>query len=237
MRLTLTLLIWLYALPLQAACRQALAMALDVSSSVDRTEYQLQLNGLAGALLDPEVQALLLFQPNAPIDLAVFEWSGPTSQRLILPWTTISDAADLRAVVGVLQNQRRPGGTETTAIGAALEYGAALLQQRQSCWALTIDISGDGKRNAGPRPRSVLARTGFDDITVNALVIGTDAPSGDQITGNEIAELSSYFRAEVLHGENAFLETALGFQDFQRAMKQKLLRELNVAIAQFGGAR
>ena len=40
-----------------AECRQALALGLDVSGSVDAREYRLQLDGVAGALDDPAVRA------------------------------------------------------------------------------------------------------------------------------------------------------------------------------------
>ena len=67
MRAVLSILIWL-ALSLQglADCRQALALGLDVSGSVDALEYRLQLDGVAGALLDPEVIGAFLAFPDAP---------------------------------------------------------------------------------------------------------------------------------------------------------------------------
>ncbi|MCW1950803.1 MAG: DUF1194 domain-containing protein, partial [Octadecabacter sp.] len=49
----------------QTTCRQALALGLDVSGSVDVQEYRLQLDGLALALGDPEVTAALLAHPGA----------------------------------------------------------------------------------------------------------------------------------------------------------------------------
>jgi hypothetical protein len=61
------------------------------------------------------------------------------------------------------------------------------------------------------------------NITINALVIGSDGSGGQQ---DNIAELSAYFRAEVIKGADAFVETALGFENFQRAMERKLLKEL-----------
>jgi hypothetical protein len=42
----------------------------------------------------------------------------------------------------------------------------------------------------------------------------------------EVMELSAYFRRRVIHGPGAFIEVALGFADYQRAMERKLLREL-----------
>ena len=48
-------------------CRQALALGLDVSGSVDAREYRLQLSGVASALDAPEVREKLLSMPAAPV--------------------------------------------------------------------------------------------------------------------------------------------------------------------------
>ncbi len=215
----------------KAACRQALIMALDVSSSVDAQEYALQMQGLAGALLDPDVQILLLSQPSAPVVLSVFEWSGRFDQRLIIDWTRLETPADLAQVAAVLTAQTRPQTTRPTAIGQALRYAGQRLQAGPDCWQLTVDVSGDGKNNDGMRPLQGKSAIIFQRVTVNGLVIGTDMPSGDRIVENEMAELTSYFRSLVIHGPDAFIETALGFEDFQAAMKRKLLRELSIAVA------
>lgn len=207
----------------QAACRQALALGLDVSGSVDAGEYQLQMRGLANALRHPEVQAALLTMPTAPVALAVYEWSGPNDQRLILDWRVVTDAAALGDIATQLANTRRGPGDPSTAIGAALHFGARLLAQRSACWKRTLDLSGDGKSNTGPHPRESHAALGAG-ITVNALVIGEPARS-DQVSPG-LGELSAYFRAYVIHGPDAFVETALGFDDFEAAMVRKLKREL-----------
>lgn len=227
----LTLIFLLLASQANAACRQALIFALDVSSSVDAQEYALQMQGLAGALLDPEVQALMLSQPSAPVSLSVFEWSGRFDQRLIIDWTSINSAADLAAMAAKLTAQSRPDTTRPTAIGTALKFAGQKLAQRADCWKLTVDISGDGKNNDGFKPKIAKQAPLFDRITVNGLVIGADDPSGDRIVENEIADLSTYFRSVVIHGPDAFIETALGFQDFQAAMKRKLLREADLMLA------
>ena len=209
-----------------AACRQALALGLDVSGSVDAREYRLQLDGLANALRHPEVRAALLAMPEAPVALSVFEWSGPSHQQVILPWTTIDTDEVLVATAARLEGTRRRAAETSTAVGLAMLYGAELLSARNTCWKRTLDLSGDGKSNTGPRPRDVLGDRRFTSLTVNALVVGADSPGGDDIRQAEIAELSSYFRAEVLFGPDAFLETALGFDAFEAAMVRKLLREL-----------
>lgn len=210
--------------PLMADCRQALALGLDVSGSVDAREYALQINGLAGALSDPDVREVLLGQPEAPVSLAVYEWSGPGNQAIVLPWTSITNAAQLDAAIVRIQRAQRQEGALTTAIGSALETGFALLNQRSDCLTLTLDISGDGPSNTGPRPQDV-SHSGARQITVNGLVIATSDTNGDGRLA-EIKELSSYYRAYVIRGFGAFVETALGFEDYETAMKRKLLREL-----------
>ena len=205
----------------QADCRQALALGLDVSGSVDSAEYALQMQGLANALLHPEVQAALLSDTASVVWLSVFEWSGPTSQRLTLPWTRIDSAPAIANVATILREAPRPSGDPSTAIGSSMLYGGALLADQATCPRRTLDLSGDGKSNTGPHPRDVDGAA-LAGITVNGLVIGPPPPNGDAIG----AELSAYFQAYVLRGPDAFVETARGFADFEATMVRKLKREL-----------
>lgn len=217
----------LTAVPLQAQerCRQALALGLDVSGSVDSREYRMQLDGLAAALSHQDVRDVLLSMPDAPVRIAVYEWSGPHDQTLLLPWSAITDDATLRASAARLRATQRTPSEQSTGLGAALLYGAQLLSQQSDCWTRTLDISGDGKSNTGPPPQEI-DKTGLGAITVNALVIGADALDHGDSRQAEISELSSYFNAYVIHGPTSFVEVALGFEDYERAMVRKLMREL-----------
>lgn len=209
--------------PLAAAdCRQALAIGLDVSGSVDAEEYRLQRDGLATALRHPDVQAAFLQMPSAPVSLAIYEWSGTLDQRLILPWTVIDDADALARAAATLGLSGRQSAARTTAIGTALASGRALLAERSDCWHGTLDLTGDGMSNEGPRPRSV--DTG--SVTVNALVIGIGESKRLDRAEADLDELVDYFRTEVIRGPSAFVEVARGFSDFDRAMVRKLIREL-----------
>ena len=216
-----------------AGCRQALALGLDVSGSVDLREYRLQLDGLVTALNAPDVTALLLARADAPVALAVFEWSGATDQAVLVPWTYITDKAALQSVSTRLAHAERRLASPSTALGVAMEVGAALLDEKPECWKHTLDISGDGISNFGPRPRDVKPGLAARGITVNALVIGADAPAAGDQRQAEISELSSYFRAEVIIGADAFVQTALGFEDYADAMTLKLKRELSsIAVSE-----
>ena len=65
------------------ACETALVLSIDVSGSIDRAEYRLQVLGLAAALADPEVAEALV---RGQVALAVVQWSGVSQQALVLPW-------------------------------------------------------------------------------------------------------------------------------------------------------
>lgn len=219
-RLTLLLTILLPGLARAEACRQALVLGLDVSGSVDDTEYRLQLDGLAAALQNPQVQEALMQMPEAPVRLMIYEWSGPEDQRVLAPWTVISSKGHLQAIQSKLRKATRVHMEPSTALGAAMRYGGAALAQQEICWRRVLDISGDGMHNTGPHPREI----DMGSQTVNGLVIGE--------TGN-IAQLMAYYRAYVLRGPDAFAEAALGFRDFEAAMVRKLLKELEMpSVAQ-----
>lgn len=209
-----------------ALCGQALALGLDVSGSVDQREYWLQREGLATALTSPAVRDILLARQNAPTAIAVFEWSGPTHQILVQPWVHITDEMALDTLVADLRSAPRITGNLTTAIGSAMLYGVGLLDQRPECAKRTLDISGDGPANTGPRPQDLHADNIPADVTVNALVIGDGDLFGRDARLADIKELSAYFNAYVIRGAGAFVETALGFEDYANAMERKLLREL-----------
>ena len=211
----------------EAACRQALALGLDVSGSVDAREYRLQIDGLAQALDDPEVRRKLMAMPEAPVRLMVYEWSGPADQVIVVPWSEVDGPAALDLVIETLRQTARRQSTPGTALGQAMQVGAGYLAMQAECWKRTLDLSGDGKSNLGPRPKDTRRALENSGITINGLVVGVDNPDLGDIRQAEISELSAYYRSEVILGPDAFVETALGFADYARAMQRKLLRELD----------
>ncbi|MEO0668758.1 MAG: DUF1194 domain-containing protein [Pseudomonadota bacterium] len=213
-----------------ASCRQALVLGLDVSGSVDAREYRLQIDGLASALGAPAVYDALMQMPGTPVELMVYEWSGPDDPAVILPWTAITGPAVLEAVRAQIRSTERRAASPGTALGLAMREGLRHLETRRHCLKRTLDISGDGKSNLGPRP--LFERSAFEatDIVVNALVIGADSPSIGDLRQAEVSALSRYFQSEVIWGPGSFVETALGFEDYAEAMARKLQRELETVI-------
>jgi hypothetical protein len=215
------------------ACRLALVLALDVSGSVDAREYELQVGGVASALRDGEVRSAILSDPAAPVEIAIFEWSGSQFQRQIVDWTTLSSPAAIDGVATRVARWTRISAPEATGIGSAMRVAAGQLGDGPACWRQVLDISGDGKNNDWPSPRQVREANAMGDITVNALVIGS-APLRGESRDAGIAELVAYFHAEVLHGPSAFVETARGYEDYADAMRRKLLRELQTLVVGAG---
>jgi hypothetical protein len=198
-------------------CRLALALALDVSSSVDAREYRLQREGLAAALTAPEVREAFLAVPEAPVKLMVYEWSGWQQQVVRQDWATIATSADLDAVATRLRTQGRSYAQFPTALGLALLYGGQALSKRGECEQRTLDVSGDGTNNDGASPELVRREFPFEGITINGLVVGANT-----------ATLGRYYQEFVIQGPGAFVEQADDYSDFETAMRRKLLRELGV---------
>lgn len=204
------------------ACRLALVLAIDVSSSVDAAEDQLQRAGLAAALIAPDVQAAF-FASQAPVSLFVFEWSGRYNQDEILPWTIIGSPADLQHVARTIIDSRRVEYEFPTAMGYALGYGAVQLAQMPHCSFHTIDVAGDGINNEGFGPAQAYTAFPFGGVTVNGLVIESREGSFD-------ADPMAFYRDQVIRGAGAFVEAANGFEDYENAMRRKLIREVTPLI-------
>ena len=137
-----------------------------------------------------------------------------------------SAAGQDEAAVARLRATGRQPASRTTGLGAAMLAGAALLGQQAVCPKRTLDISGDGTSNSGPRPREIRHDPALNGIVINGLVIGGWGAEGTPARRAELARLAAYFRAEVIRGPGAFVETAQGYADYEAAMVRKLLREL-----------
>jgi len=198
------------------ACRLALLLAVDVSSSIDEAEYRLQRDGLASALLAPGVQKAFLRTPD-PVALSIFEWSGARNQQIVLDWVLIRSRVDLLSAAERLSTTDRKERLFPTSLGSALGFAAGQLQRAPECQRKTLDVSGDGRNNHGFPPASAYRHFPYAGVIVNGLAIGG---------AEDLPELVDYFSKEVIKGPGAFVEIAFDHSDFERAMRRKLEREL-----------
>jgi hypothetical protein len=204
----------------------ALVLAVDCSGSVDRREFDLQLNGIATAISDPDVLNAITSGRHGRIAVNLLLWADPDEPKLASQWMLIEDQATAAHVASEVRgsNVRIGGGT---GIGVAIGYAISVL--RSSLFAASrqvIDVSGDGRESWELRePRFKLpaakALAAASGITVNGLAIQNDVPN-----------LADYYTQQMITGPNAFVISVNSYEQFGDAMKRKLLREILPPSAQ-----
>lgn len=196
-----------------------LQLLVDVSGSIDDTEFNLQRTGYVNAFNNPVIQTAISNGAIGSIAAQLVYWSGDDEQQVAVDWTQISDATDAGNFATAIGSAARPYNG-STAVQSALEYGHPLFANNFfEGTRLVIDISGDGSDNDSPG--SLLPRVGRDNAldvvdTINALVIGGSGT------------VFNYYQDNVIGGTNAFIETADSFADFGAAVDSKILREIEV---------
>jgi Ca-activated chloride channel family protein len=205
----------LLAAPARAECALELILAMDVSGSVDPTEYALQSGGTAAAFRDRTlIEAVTGLKGD--VIVAATQWSGSSRQTLSVPWTVLRGEADMLAFADALEAAPRAFRNYSTAIGEALRHAAVVSGAApQKCKRRVVDVSGDGVNNEGREPAAMRDALGAAGYVVNGLVITGATP-----------EPAPYYRRNVIVGPAAFVEVANGFADYPRAILRKLLREM-----------
>lgn len=193
-----------------------LVLALDSSASVDRAEFQLQLDGLAAAFRDPDVLGAVDRLKPLGAAVAVIQWGGPGETRTVLSFTHLENTRDAKAFgfrIGLIRRWMR---ASSTSIATAIDDAVALIARNGfDGQRLVIDVSGDGPDNGSADLDAARGNARMAGMTVNGLAIEAEDKT-----------LHDYYRHRVIVGADSFVEPARGFEDFARAIKEKLLREL-----------
>ena len=199
------------------ACDFALLLAVDVSGSVDREEYAIQMTGLAEGLNDPVVSETLV---QARAKVAIVQWTGTSRQELSVPWTQVTSFSQVRALSDRVANLDRPWRNYATAIGEAQAFALHHLKDVRDCKRRVVDISGDGISNEGIEPTQMRDLFREANIQVNALAIEGAAE-----------DLTGYYFENLISGPGAFVVTAQGYKDFPEKMRTKLRRETTMQLS------
>jgi len=193
-----------------------LVLMADASGSVDQQEYALQRVGYFQAFRDSRVLDAIQNGYHRKIAVAYIEWTGPFLHVPIADWTVLSDAQSIEAFAAKLQAAPRILYGGGTAVGAAIAYGADSIDaNRFTAQRKVIDVSGDGATTSGPPARVARDRVVARGFTINGLPILTDEPNLDR-----------FYQDEVIGGPGAFMIAARNFEDFARAIRTKLIREI-----------
>ena len=198
--------------PAAMACETALVLSIDVSNSIDPSEYKLQTDGMADALLDPEiVEAMIAGQ----VAIAVMQWSGAERQALSIPWRQITDEAQAAQLALEARIIPRAFVLSDTAPAEGIYFALDLFKSAPACKHRVIDISGDGTPNAGSdtgQARQAAQRMG---VTINGIAIESMGLA-----------ISNFFARHVIT-RNGFIITARTHREYPDAIRRKIIRELS----------
>ncbi len=200
----------------QTAVDLELLLAVDVSASVDSSEYALQVHGLAAAFGDPVVREAVRRGGSKGIAVAVVQWAGGRDQAVAVDWTHLRDDAGLDDFASRIAAMPRMFVGGDTWLGRAVRFSAAaVLGNRFRAPRQVIDLSGDGGAETIGLTKQARDEAIAAGLVVNGLAIETDYPG-----------LLEFFRSNLIGGPGAFALRAADYDDFAAAMRQKLIREI-----------
>lgn len=202
-----------------AACTVALLLLVDISGSVDTDEYELQKNGIIQALKSPEISSII--EKSEGVAVSVVEWG--LIQKTTVSWNILKDKNSIEKFTKEYRDSERDSGINfkiDTNISGALEYGITEFD-RVPCEPIykIIDISGDGPNTSGVSTKSMIEKAEYLSITINGLPILTEL----------YPKLDEYYRENVVTNDG-FVIPAEGFEDFGKAIRSKLLKEIAEGI-------
>lgn len=196
-----------------------LVLLIDVSASVDDSEYALQAKGLGAAFADPNVQNAIQSISRGGVAVSVIQWANFENQKRAIDWTLLRSRQDARGFAARVLSMPRLIHGGHTAVGDALAFARSELSSNAFAGLRrVIDLSGDGRSNDGRSLSEARQSVLGDGIVINGLAIL-----------NEIPLLGNYFRDHLIGGNGAFLITAADYADFARAIRLKLEQEIRAA--------
>ena len=214
------------ARPAETEVDVELILAVDVSRSMDAAELQIQREGYIAAFRHPEVIAAIRSGYTGRIAATYFEWAGPGSQEIVVPWMLIDEAASADAFAGRI----RPGtgiGRYGTSLSSSLTFAAGLFRDNGSAGGRrVIDVSGDGANNTGPPLGPARDRAVAQGVTINGLPIMIHADDANDPFG--ITNLGDYYRDCVIGGAGAFTLPVYEVGEFEVAIRRKIIQEISL---------
>jgi len=201
-----------------------LVLAVDVSSSVDGVEAQLQKNGYLQALVHPFVIDTITTGKLGRIAVIYIEYAGKSYQRVVADWTIIKDMQSARSFTRTL-SKATVSTAPSTSISALIDFSVQqIFNNSYTARRAVIDISGDGPNSDG-RPvwdaRDDAVSLG---ITINGLPILSSRP--DPQGFSPAVGVTNHYRRYVIGGPGSFLMSVNEFKNFAPVLVRKLIREI-----------
>ncbi len=195
-----------------------LSLLIDVSGSVDTTEYNLQMQGYVDAFNSAAVQTAITNTTNG-IAVNVIQWSGVAEQSQVVAWTHLTNATTSTNFASAIGAVVRAFTFGNTAPGSAINFSVASFANLFDGVKNVIDVSGDGAENDG-----------FNTLTArnNALTAGINTINGLPILGE--TGLLAFYQNNIQGGANSFTLPSASFADFRVAIQDKLVGEITGQI-------
>jgi hypothetical protein len=204
-----------------------LALAMDVSRSMSQPKFQLQREGYAAAITNPQVLNAIKSGPHQKIAFCFIDWSGPGEQKLLIDWSIIDGPSSSQRFGDLIVRSPR-SFFNSTSIAGGIDFAADQIARAPfDAETRAIDVSGDGTNNSGRDVRAARDQAVAKGIIINGLAILTDIQlaQNPQHT-NPPGGLEKYYRDFVIGGEGSFVMVAEDFSSFGRAMVKKLIAEI-----------
>ena len=80
-----------------------LVLAVDASGSVNQERFELQRRGYAEAFRNPRVLNAVRGGSTGSIAVTMVQWTGPTMQVQVVPWTLIKDERTITAFADAIE--------------------------------------------------------------------------------------------------------------------------------------
>jgi Protein of unknown function (DUF1194) len=215
--------------PAAAGTRVALKLvfAVDASDSIEDWEWRLELDGIAAALRDKDVQAAIDALPTHSVAVALLAWADLDGPRPNTGFKLIDSSAAADRFAGTVETfQRLTGGG--TAMGEGVAASIRLMARAPfEANRQVVDVSGDGQEPISFFTEKVMfmdrARALADSsgVIINGLSIDKQWP-----------ELFDWYRQNVATGPGAFVMHVATMRDFAASFKLKLLRELSAEVSE-----
>jgi Protein of unknown function (DUF1194)/PEP-CTERM motif len=190
-----------------------LQLLVDVSGSINTTEFGLQRTGYVNAFNDAGLYTDFISKGAiGSIAVELIYWSGSSQQQVAVGWTLINSVSSSQAFAALVAAAARPYEGGNTAPGSAINFGTPFFDTNLFDGTRQVmDVSGDGAQNEGAN--TAAARNA-------ALLAGIDQINGLVILGE--SGLATWYTNNVLGGSGAFLRTAADFASFENAIKEKI---------------
>ncbi len=197
-----------------------LVLALDVSSSVDAQEFDIQKTGLVQAFRHASVIHAIRRGRHKRIAVVAVQWAGYEQQQIMVPWTIVGDEAEASTFSNRLAGMPRAYPDGATHITGIIRFSTRLaLAAPYAALRRVVDISGDGVDNVKGSPQRARDTAVESGITINGLAIANETP-----------DLFDYYRANVIGGPSAFVLAARDYKTYPRAILRKLVREIETRL-------